>query len=79
MPKPVEVKKKKDVIAKSIVVFDVKVYEQETDLNVLAQKIFSEVTMDGYNCNLSQIGMEQGLQNYACCLRYEHARSWLRH
>jgi len=25
----------------------VKVYEQETDLNALAQKIFSEVNMDG--------------------------------
>lgn len=39
-PKPAE-KKKKDVIAKSIVVFDVKVYEQETDLKALAEKIFA--------------------------------------
>lgn len=49
-PKPVvaeKKKEKKEVIAKSIVVFDVKVYEQETDLKVLANKIFTEVAMDG--------------------------------
>lgn len=41
-------KKKKAAVAKSIVVFDVKVYEQETDLKQLAEKIFAEVNMDGY-------------------------------
>jgi hypothetical protein len=34
------VKAKKAVIAKSIVVFDVKVYEQEQDLKALAEKIY---------------------------------------
>ncbi len=34
------VKPKKTVIAKSIVVFDVKVYEQEQDLKALAERIY---------------------------------------
>ena len=38
---------KKAVIAKSIIVFDVKVYEQEQDLKALAEKIFSTINMDG--------------------------------
>jgi hypothetical protein len=47
-PKPVVAeKKKKEVIAKSIVVFDVKVYDIETDLKALANKIFTEVKLDG--------------------------------
>lgn len=40
-------KKKKEVIAKSILFFDVKVYEQETDLQQLAGKIYDEVKLDG--------------------------------
>jgi elongation factor 1-beta len=39
-------KGKKAVIAKSIVVFDVKVFEQEQDLDALANKIF-EMNIDG--------------------------------
>ena len=39
-------KGKKAVIAKSIVVFDVKVFEQEQDLDALANKIF-ELNLDG--------------------------------
>lgn len=35
------------MIAKSIVIFDVKVYEEEENLDNLAQKIFNEVNMDG--------------------------------
>lgn len=46
-PKVEEKKKKKEVIAKSIVFFDVKVYEQETDLNHLANKIYEEIVLDG--------------------------------
>ena len=38
---------KKKAAAKSIVVFHVKVYEQEQDLNALAEKIRSEVKQDG--------------------------------
>jgi elongation factor 1-beta len=40
-------KEKKAVIAKSIIVFDVKVYDTEQDLKALAEKIFKEVNMDG--------------------------------
>lgn len=43
--KPV-VKKKEKPAAKSIVVFDVKVYEQEQDLTALAKKVF-EIAVDG--------------------------------
>ena len=39
-------KPKKVVIAKSILVFDVKIYEAETDLNKLAEKVY-EIKMDG--------------------------------
>lgn len=46
-PAPVAAKPKKAVIAKSILVFDVKIYEAETDLNKLAEKIY-EIKMDGY-------------------------------
>ncbi len=42
----VEVKKKEKPAAKSIVVFDVKVYEETTDLNKLFEKI-KEITIDG--------------------------------
>ena len=35
------------MIAKSIVVFDVKVYDTETDLDELAKKIFENINMDG--------------------------------
>lgn len=45
-PQPVKPKKEKPA-AKSMVVFDVKVYEMETDLNELFKKIKSEITMDG--------------------------------
>ena len=34
-------------IAKSIVTFDVKVYEEETNLDELAKKIFAEIVIDG--------------------------------
>jgi len=44
-PKPKPAKKKP--IAKSIVTFDVKVYEQETDLEALAKKIREEIKLDG--------------------------------
>ena len=44
--KPEVVKKKKDTVAKSIVIFDVKVYEQEQDLNELAKRILN-IVMDG--------------------------------
>jgi hypothetical protein len=37
---PPAAKPKKSVIAKSIVVFDVKVFEQEQDLKALAEKIY---------------------------------------
>lgn len=52
-PKPKEEKKKekKPVIAKTILFFDVKVYEQETDLEALAQKIYAEVNQDGLTWN----------------------------
>lgn len=41
--KPVKAKP----VAKSIVVFDVKVYEQETDLLALFKKIKDEIVLDG--------------------------------
>ena len=40
-------KAKKEVIAKSIIFFDVKVYEQEQNLDELANKIRTEVILDG--------------------------------
>lgn len=40
-------KKKPAVIAKSILLLDVKVWEQEQDLAVLANKLISEIVMDG--------------------------------
>ena len=48
-PKPkVEVKAKKPKpIAKSIVIFEIKVYDTETDLDVLAKKVFDTIKMDG--------------------------------
>lgn len=48
-PKPkVEAKKKKEKpIAKSIVIFDVKVYEEEFDLDALWEKIKAEVIVEG--------------------------------
>ncbi|CAM6000927.1 unnamed protein product [Sphagnum balticum] len=47
-PKAAAVKKEKaKVVAKSILVFDVKVYEAEQDLEALAVKIRSEITLDG--------------------------------
>lgn len=50
-PAPPAVKKDKPkAIAKSIVVFDVKVYEQETDLDVLAKKIL-ERKIEGLTWN----------------------------
>jgi len=45
-PPPAKPAKKK-AIAKSIVVFDVKVYEQETDLTALFKRIKEEVILDG--------------------------------
>lgn len=39
-------KKKKDAVAKSIVVFDVKVYEQDQDLKALGEKILA-IEMEG--------------------------------
>lgn len=41
-----EPKKKKEVVAKSMVIFDVKVYEQEQDLNELFKKV-QTIQMDG--------------------------------
>lgn len=38
---------KKKVIAKTIIVFNVKVFEEEEDLNALAAKIFEEINQDG--------------------------------
>lgn len=46
-PKPDAKKKKEKPAAKSIVVFDVKVYEQETDLLALFEKIKKEIIIDG--------------------------------
>lgn len=40
-------KKKKVVIAKSIVIFDVKVWEIETDLDALATKIIKHFQLNG--------------------------------
>merc|ERR1712228_1012600 len=40
-------KAKKVVIAKSLVTFDVKGYEEDQDFEALAKKIKSEITMDG--------------------------------
>ena len=40
-------KKKKVFIAKSIVVFDVKVYEQDEDLEKLAKEIKTAIVLDG--------------------------------
>lgn len=46
-PKPPAGKKeKKPAIAKSIVIFDVKIYDTETDLQKLAEKVY-EIQMDG--------------------------------
>ena len=45
--KPEPKKQKEKPIAKSIVVFDVKVYEQETDLLKLFEKIKAEIVVDG--------------------------------
>ena len=45
--KPPAKKEKAKAVAKSIVVFDVKVYEQEQDLEALFQKIKSEIVVDG--------------------------------
>jgi glutathione S-transferase/translation elongation factor EF-1beta len=44
---PVAAKPKKAVIAKSIVVFDVKVYEEDYDLDALWEKIKKEVVLEG--------------------------------
>ncbi|EGR34312.1 hypothetical protein IMG5_016510 [Ichthyophthirius multifiliis] len=40
-------KAKKKVIAKTIIVFDVKVYEESEDLDALAKKIFDTINPDG--------------------------------
>lgn len=45
-PQPAKPKKEKPA-AKSMILFDVKVYEMETDLNELFKKITSEISMDG--------------------------------
>lgn len=45
-PQPAKPKKEKPA-AKSMIVFDVKVHEMETDLNALFQKIKTEIVMDG--------------------------------
>ena len=37
---PIVVKKKEKPLAKSIVVFEVKIYEQDTDLDALAKRVF---------------------------------------
>lgn len=59
-PKPAVVKKeKKPVIAKSIVIFDVKIEDTDTDLNKLAAKIY-EITMDGYDIAYS---VSSGIDN----------------
>lgn len=39
--------KKKKAIAKTIIVFNVKVFEEEQDLNALAKKIIAEINPDG--------------------------------
>ena len=44
--KPAEKAKKPKPVAKSILIFDVKIFDQETDLNVLAKKIFA-LEVDG--------------------------------
>lgn len=46
-PKPEPKKEKKKAVAKSIVIFDVKVYEEETNLDELAKKIYDNINMDG--------------------------------
>ena len=40
-------KKKAPVVAKSLVIFEVKPYDADTDLNALGAKIIEEVAMDG--------------------------------
>jgi len=47
LEKEKEGKKKETVIAKSLVVFDVKGWDEEQDLNEIAKKIFDDVQMDG--------------------------------
>merc|ERR1711970_1228587 len=42
-----KVAKKGAVVAKSMITIDVKPFDDETDLEVLAKKIKSEITMDG--------------------------------
>ena len=61
--KPEPPKKKKDVVAKSIIIFDVKVFEQEQDLKVLGEKIL-EITMDGlvWKKEFSMIPIAYGMQ-----------------
>ena len=46
-PQPAAKPKKEKPAAKSMIIFDVKVYEMETDLNELFKKITSEITIDG--------------------------------
>lgn len=60
--KPEPPKKKKDVVAKSIICFDVKVFEQEQDLNALGKKIL-EIKMDGlvWNKELKIIPIAYGM------------------
>merc|ERR1739846_178107 len=40
-------KEKKEVIAKSLILFEVKPIGEETDLDVLAARIFKDIQMDG--------------------------------
>jgi elongation factor 1-beta len=42
---------KKKAIAKSIVTFEVKIYEKETDLDLLAKKILETIKIDGLTWN----------------------------
>ena len=51
------------MVAKSIIIFDVKVFEQEQDLKVLGEKIL-EITMDGlvWKKEFSMIPIAYGMQ-----------------
>lgn len=57
-------KKKEKPVAKTIVVFEVKVFEEEEDLNALAAKIFANINQDGlvWNKNYQLIPIAYGMK-----------------
>jgi len=70
-------KVKKAVIAKSILVFDVKIFEADTDLEKLAQRVY-EIKMDGYSIVLIQISLESRTQILGRGLRHQETTGCLR-